>query len=468
MATPNELRDRIKTLRAEVDSYSNAAVLGPDKFQVGNSTFTRAEIEKKVKELNKTIKSLEKIVAPFVKAETEYNNAQAALARAREIAANPIVESATGIRPEQARADVVAAEKKVASAKTVFDAESTKSVDVAAPMTVRGVEEAQKGFMGPQGGRTVGATTATATAGPASAVTGTARGSARSTTVKSTTPPKKKMSWDAVSAKFRELFPSQSWLLDIDPAKYADVQGVIRSAVEQNETPERFAEKFQNTSFYKELATTGKRRQVVALVGDVGFDSKSLNSFLVTAMNLGWEGDTLRAETYKEVFRKDDAGNLVNPTAVNRVKKSNDYLKIQNVGKAFFNTVADDTVQSVLTGEMSQDDVLRQQRELAKTKYGHLSNLLDQGLSLEAIGDSFKTQAAQLLEKDPNSIDMSQADYEVALNFGEPGQKRLMTNGEWQKLLRTDKRYGWDTTENAKQEARQLAESFRVAFGRTI
>ena len=269
------------------------------------------------------------------------------------------------------------------------------------------------------------------------------------------------------------MFPSQAWLLDIDRTKYPDVakllqKGVINRAWETPESQARFVAEFNNTTFYKELATTGKVRAIKQLIGDAGFDSTPFNAFVTKAMNLGWEGDTLKFEAYREVFRKDDTGNLVNPTAVQRVQKSNDYLSVAGIGKAYFNQVSDDTVQKTLMGDMTVDDVQRQQREITKARYAHLSPLIDQGLTMDDIAASFRTQAAQLLEVDPNTIDMSRADYEVALNFGEEGKKRVMTNGEWQKLLRSDKRYNWDTTENAKQEARRLAESFRVAFGRVI
>jgi hypothetical protein len=64
---------------------------------------------------------------------------------------------------------------------------------------------------------------------------------------------------------------------------------------------------------------------------------------------------------------------------------------------------------------------------------------------------------------------MSQAQYEVALAYGgENGQKRTMTTGEWERLLRTDSRYGWEKTENAKDEARSLATNIAQAFGRIL
>lgn len=280
----------------------------------------------------------------------------------------------------------------------------------------------------------------------------------------------KAVDWES---KFREMFPGETWMLDIDRTKYPDVFALFQKSItdEVYKTPEgiaRFKAQLQGTTFVKELATTDMVRQVKAVVGDLGFDSAPLSSFLTKAMNMGWKDATLKAEVYKEAFRKDDSGAYVNPTAITRAKASNDYLSIAKIGKDYFNMVSDDTIQNVLTGGMTQEDVQRQQRELAKTKYGHLSNLIDQGLSLAEVSSSFKQQAAGLLERDPNSIDMSQADFEEAFNFGEEGKKRVMTTGEWEIKLRSDPRYNWDKTTNAKQEARTLANSIASAFGRVI
>ena len=73
-----------------------------------------------------------------------------------------------------------------------------------------------------------------------------------------------------------------------------------------------------------------------------------------------------------------------------------------------------------------------------------------------------------MLEKSPDAIDMSQAQFEAAYNYGEAGQKRMMTSGEWEIMLRSDQKYGWDRTENAKREARSLAASIAQAFGKVI
>jgi hypothetical protein len=280
-------------------------------------------------------------------------------------------------------------------------------------------------------------------------------------------------SFEKTEATFRKMFPSQAWLLDLDRTKYPKLFELIQRGVDGRmfETPqglERFAAELKNTDFYTELATTDKVRQIKAVTGDFGFEGQNFNKFLTTSMNMGWQGETLKFETYKEVFRKDDQGNYINQTAVQRAKKSNEYLAVAKIGKDFFNTMSDSTIESRLTGAMNDEDIQRQQRELAKSKYAHLANLIDQNFTLADLASGFQQQAAQLLEKDVNAIDMSQADFEAAYNYGEPGQKRMMTNGEWEIMLRSNAKFGWDKTNNAKAEARQLASSISQAFGRVI
>jgi hypothetical protein len=274
-------------------------------------------------------------------------------------------------------------------------------------------------------------------------------------------------------AKFREMFPAQSWLLDLDKTKYPQLnkliqQGIINRSWETPESQARFAAELNNTDFFVELKQKDTVRTVKSLVGDLGFDSVPFNKFLTTAANFGWEGDVLKSEVYKEAFRKDDNGAYVNPTAFTRAKASTDYKKAQGFGRAFFSTVSDSTIEQRLTGLITDEDLIRQQRELAKARYAHLGNLIDQGLTLEDIAGSFQQKAAQVLERDVNSIDMGSADFEIAFNFGEEGKKRMMSSGEWEIMLRSDAKYGWDKTENAKQEARGLAASIAQAFGKVI
>ena len=298
------------------------------------------------------------------------------------------------------------------------------------------------------------------------------KGTSKKTTPAKPATPVADNSWEQL---FIQNNPAKAWYLtELDRTKYPQLFDVLKQYTLPRpltvEEQAAFAAKLDGTDFFQELSTSGKVREIKNVVGELGFDSTDFTKFVHTAINMGYTGDRLKQETYKEVFKTGADGEYVNPTALARASKSADYLNVVNTARSYFNTAGANqaSVQSVLTGGITTEDFQRQQREIAKKRYPHLADLIDQGVSLESLAGNFQTTAAKLLEVDPNTIDMSAADYEVALNFGEEGKKRVMTTGEWDKLLRTDSRYGWEKTNNAKQEARGLAANLVQAFGRII
>jgi hypothetical protein len=274
-------------------------------------------------------------------------------------------------------------------------------------------------------------------------------------------------------ADLRKYVPSKAWMLELDRTKYTQLFALLKTASEQKyyaseQGQQRFLNELDATDYFKELADSDQRRDIKALVGDLGFDSTDFSKFVTDSINFGWEKETLKQKTYEEVFRRNIDGSYANPTAVTRAKKSNDYLRVQLTAKSYFTNASQDSIERVLTGTVTNEDFARQQRTIAKQTYGHLSELIDQGVTLEDLATNYKSSAAKLLEIDPNAIDMSQGDFEIALSYGEEGKKRTMTTGEWEKMLRTDPRYGWEKTNNAKTEARALASNIAQAFGKII
>jgi hypothetical protein len=277
---------------------------------------------------------------------------------------------------------------------------------------------------------------------------------------------------------FKEKFPSKAWLLtEIDRAKYPQLFSTIQNAIttkmyDSTTGLALFEEQLKGTDFFKEISTSGKVQEIKKLVGNLGFDTTDFVQFVNTSINFGWTGDKLKQETYKNAFDVDPGtGKYLNPNAVSRVRASADYISTQNIAKQFFNMNPSETdVLKVLTGEQTAADYEMQQREFVKNieSYKHLAPLLDLGLTMTGIADRYRKTAADLLEVDENSIDMSTANYEQALTYNDNGKMRLMTNGEWEKLLRTDPRYKWEYTNNAKSEARSLSSNIAQALGKVV
>jgi hypothetical protein len=483
MATAAEIEKQIADAEAIINQIENAQLTASGSFVYRGKTYTQDQLKSLAKPYETRLNSLKKIFNPYL-------SASAQLMRAREIAKNPITESATGMSQAQANKAIKDAQALVAKATESLSTAVIPDEITAAVATGRGGQSAMSeaetlkisaglAKMPKKETKPKTPVDKPKTGGGPPTAPGMAQGDTKvkggvtytwngTNWVKSGAVP-----FNKIEETFRKMFPKQAWLLDLDRAKYPKLFELIQRGVsgrmfETQQGLERFDAELKNTDFYTELATTDKVRQIKAVTGDLGFEGSNFNKFLTTSMNMGWEGETLKAETYKEVFRKDDQGNYLNTTAVQRAKKSNEYLKVANVGKAFFNTISESTIESRLTGGLNDEDIQRQQRELAKTKYAHLGNLIDQGFTLADLSSGFKEQAASLLEKDENAIDMSQADFEAAYNYGEPGQKRMMTNGEWEIMLRSNAKFGWDKTNNAKAEARQLASSISQAFGKVI
>jgi hypothetical protein len=210
--------------------------------------------------------------------------------------------------------------------------------------------------------------------------------------------------WETI---IREQFPAKAWLLDLDRTKYPQLFQVLSTAIAQEsyKTPEgraRFEAQLVGTEFYKEISNSKQLKVIQSLVGTLGFEGSDFTKFVSDSINFGYDGDILKQKVYEQVFAKDDVGNYINPTALERTKKSADYISTQNIAKAFFNTnPADSDIENVLTGKILSTDYERQQREFAKTRYGHLSNLLDQGMTLESIASAYKSTASRLLELKP-------------------------------------------------------------------
>lgn len=475
------IKDAYDKAKQELDLY-DVSVSSEGTYTVNGTVLSASEFGKRKKSaktkfdaINKKYKKARqergRQVAGAQQAKLALQSQLAAIERDnREIAGNIASGNVGGMRfggdITKAQTAIDENNKKIASIKKELGI--TEPPATASPVSADAAKPRQGVVQGPfiGGAGDVGLKAAKEKVSPTAPTTGGGGGGGTDKTKKPALP----KNWEA---QFRRMFPEQSWLLDLDKTKYPKLFALIQRGIsdrmyETAEGQQRFAAELKNTDFYVELRDTDKVRQIKSLVGDLGFDSVPFNKFLTTASNMGWEGETLQQEVYKEAFRKNDTGQYVNPTAVTRAKASNNYLAIANIGKAYFSQVADSTVENALTGGITSEDVQRQQRELAKTKYGHLSNLIEQGLTLQELSSPFQQQAASILERSTDSIDMGQAMFEAAYNYGETGQKRMMTSGEWEILLRSDAKYGWDKTENAKREARQLASSISQAFGKVM
>ena len=281
-------------------------------------------------------------------------------------------------------------------------------------------------------------------------------------------------SWEPL---FKQNYPQYAWMFtDLDRTKYADVFTLFSKAIDPKTGKQiiedvEFDRRWKGTTFYRELETSKKGRELSASIGNFTWGSGQLAKFLTKATQFGYEGENLKQQAYKELFSKVD-GKYVNDLAVKEVRASTPYLALKDIGKQYFWDIADSQVEQVLAGTpnadgvaVSRDDLIRKARLAAKATYGHLSEQIDAGLTLEDLSASYKEKAAKLLELDPNTINFA-TDFSDALNYRKDGQPRVLSMSEWETELRTNDKYKYSFTKQANQDATSIGLAIARAFGK--
>ena len=117
-------------------------------------------------------------------------------------------------------------------------------------------------------------------------------------------------------------------------------------------------------------------------------------------------------------------------------------------------------------GEIITIDTLKKKGiALAKGAHFQLAPQLDAGLTLAEIFSSYKDVAANTLELTPESISFNDAKFRTAL--GGPNTPPP-TLGEWETMLRTDPKYGFENTKKAKRDAFKLSTTIAKMFGEVL
>jgi hypothetical protein len=264
---------------------------------------------------------------------------------------------------------------------------------------------------------------------------------------------------------FKKNYPVYSWMFtDLDRSKYADVFELFKFAQDNGMPNEEFNRRWIGTSFYRELETSKKGRELSAAVGNFTWGSGELAKFLTKATQFGYEGENLKQQAYTELFKKVD-NKYVNPDAIKQISESTPYLALKRIGTQYLEPIDDTTIQQALAGGKTAEDLLRVVRAKARELYPHLKEALDAGVTLEDLASNYKQIAAKTLELDPSQIDMGGM-YNVALKSGEGGKERMMSYSEWETELRTKDKYKYSFTKQANQDATNIGLSIARAFGK--
>lgn len=179
------------------------------------------------------------------------------------------------------------------------------------------------------------------------------------------------------------------------------------------------------------------------------------------AVTQGWDETRLKYELIAAQQGGQVSGGDLGANAAQVKAMANDY------GVPLSDLQTTQWAQWLTQGNASADTIKGYLIEQAKSLFPSLSTALDQGITVAQYADPYKQLAVQELGVNPSDINWTDPKWNAALNQVDPksGQRVSMSLDQWLSTIRSDPRYGYDTTQQGRQSATQLASALQQKFG---
>jgi uncharacterized protein (DUF433 family) len=212
----------------------------------------------------------------------------------------------------------------------------------------------------------------------------------------------------------------------------------------------------------KKASVDAARLAVNGITDLTGIPEDKITQFLTGMARSNVQGDALKKMVYSFAFTEGKA--LKAESAALATKDASD---MKAIIKAYGGSISDKEIESYLTTGKKPADIQGIYKEKLKGQYPHLVSQLDAGLTFDDITKDYKSIAANVLETTSEALDFMKPEFMDSIaKRDDKGNTRQMTLGEWTQALKTDTRYGYAKTTQAKQEARAMVASIGKAFGR--
>jgi hypothetical protein len=281
----------------------------------------------------------------------------------------------------------------------------------------------------------------------------------------------------------------------LDP-KFEGLPELLRKAVEKDwfDSPEgekQFLQEFAKTPYALnadanqekfDLSDPGTKRSLIELeidnirsqYGEIQFDQTTLEEVATTAARNKSTNIELGRLVYRAAFKRGAAEPAFGESvAAKTALGGEDVARVRAIYRAYGQTADDQQIARILAGEvdpasgvvMTEDMLRNNLRDIAKVSYKPFADLLDRGISVETIFQPYKQIAASVLEKTPDEVELVDASGKPSQFASALMMKEPMSLTDWITTLKSDERYGWQFTSEAKQKATSLVMDLEKAFG---
>ena len=301
----------------------------------------------------------------------------------------------------------------------------------------------------------------------------------------------------APTASWEELVAQQAgeYAYLLDP-KYEGVPDLLRKAVQQGwfksqEGLAQFVQELKKTPYglnttkaqqafdlktpaEKQLAVQKQIDAIRAEYGEIQFDQSTLEEVAGVAARNGSTGVDLGRLVYRAAFKRGAAApTFTAPTAAKTALGGADADRIRAIYRAYAQRPDDEQIARILaqevdpaSGVVMTEDMLRNNlRDLAKVSYKPFADLLDRGVSVQTIFAPYQQIAASVLERSADQVALVD-DRGVPTKFATALMgKEPMSLTDWISELKSKDTYGWQFTNEAKQQTSNLVMKLEKDFG---
>jgi len=294
-------------------------------------------------------------------------------------------------------------------------------------------------------------------------------------------------SWEET---FKKEFPQYAYLLD-ETIFGADMTELLRRSItekwyEEDDSiaTQLFTGGLTGTNYYRttttnqqnfDKSTPANKQQLIdtqklnisQTYGELQLNDETITGIATKAARDGKTGKALELLVYQAAFAaKPETAEMPVATPVTRALTSTQADQVRAAARKYGQFASNNDIQSVLTGATTLDNLTQNYKLTAKRIFRGLAQDIDSGLTVEQVFDPYRRYAASVLEKPLESIDLFDAagkptNFQDAI-FGNEGPLSL---GDWVTKLKSDDKYGYQFTNQARQQATNLVMEMEKAFG---
>ena len=181
----------------------------------------------------------------------------------------------------------------------------------------------------------------------------------------------------------------------------------------------------------------------------------------IQALSLGWNDQQLLDATLENAGSRPSTGQM--GATRHELKSLTEQFALPVSGSSL-----DDWTTRISAGTEDLNSYRTHLAAQARSRYQDpgIHAALDQGHTVKEYWQPYAAMASQTLGLNENDIDLTSQQWRTPLDYrDDKGNRRSMTLDEWERTIKTDKKYGYDTSKNGIGEAATLVNNLRSTFG---